>query len=95
MNISILHIRLLPGLKSTRAFVDIEIDGITLRDFRVMQNGGRPYVKAPFQTYKNSVGEIQFRQIIDLPDEVRGRVDTLILSAFYREKEQPREQESD
>ena len=55
---------------------------------QVMQNGGRPYVKAPFQTYKNVSAEIQFRQIIDLPDEVRGQVDTAILSEFYRIKEQ-------
>ena len=53
-----------------------------------MQNGWRPYVKSPFQTYKNVSGEIQFRQIIDLPDEVRGQVDTAILSEFYGIKEQ-------
>lgn len=59
-----------------------------------MQNGsGRPYVKAPFQTYKNSAGEIQFRQIVDLPDEVRGQVDTMILAAFYREKGTPHAKE--
>jgi DNA-binding cell septation regulator SpoVG len=87
MEIRVLDIRLLPGSKVTRAFVDICLGDIVIRDFRVMQNGGRPYIKAPFQTYKNSAGAIQFRQIIDLPDEVRGQVDTLILSTFYREKE--------
>ena len=88
MNIEILEVRLLPGNKVTRAFCDVKIDGVTVRDFRVMQSGGCPYVKAPFQTYKNVNGVIQFRQIIDLPDEVRGQVDTAILSEFYRMKEQ-------
>ena len=87
MEIRISELRFLASHKPTRAFCDVEICGITIRDFRIMQNGGRPYVKAPFQTYKNHAGEIQFRQIIDLPEEVRGQVDSLILSAFYREKE--------
>lgn len=87
MNIKVKEIRLLPGHKSTRAFCDLEIDGITVRDFRVMQNGGKPYVKAPFSTYRNQTGELSFRQIVDFPGEVRGRIDTAVLSAFYREQE--------
>ena len=71
-----------------RAFADLKFGNLLVRDFRVMQdNGGRPYVKAPFSTYKNKNSELCFRQIVDLPDEVRGQVDTAILSAFYREKE--------
>ena len=88
MNIYVLELRMLPGDKTTRAFVDVRLDDIVVRDFRVMQNGGKPYVRAPFQTYKNSVGEIQFRQIIDLPGEVRSQVDMAILGAFYRKKEE-------
>jgi len=87
MNIQVLDIRFMQSHKSTLAFCDVRMGELIIRDFRVMQNGGRPYVKAPFQTYKNSAGEIQFRQIIDLPVEVRGQVDTAILSAFYRMKE--------
>ena len=87
MNIQITEVRLLPDHKATRAFVDLEIDGITFRDFRVMQNGSKSYVKAPFSTYKNQNGELCFRQIVDFPAEVRGRIDNAILSAFYREKE--------
>ena len=87
MEIRVLDIRLLPGNRVTRAFADISLGEITIRDFRVLQSNGRPYVKAPFQTYKNAAGEIQFKQIIDLPDEVRGQVDTAILGAFYRKRE--------
>ncbi len=92
MEIRVLEIRMLPGDKTTKAFCDIEVNGIQIRDFRVMQNGGKPHVKAPFSTYKNQTGEICFRQIIDLPVEVRGQVDTAILSAFYRMKERTHEQ---
>ena len=87
MEIQVLDIRILPGDRPLKAFADVRFDEILIRDFRVLQSNGRPYVKAPFQTYKNTVGEIQFQQIIDLPVEVRGQVDTAILSAFYREKE--------
>ena len=87
MEIQVLDVRILPGDRPLKAFADVRLDEILIRDFRVLQSNGRPYVKAPFQTYKNTVGEIQFRQIIDLPVEVRSQVDTAILSAFYREKE--------
>jgi len=87
--ISIKEIRLQPGDKVTKAFVDIALDDVTVRDFRVCQhNGGRPYVRAPFTSYRNRQGEVSFNQIVDLPEEVKGQVDTLILSVFYREQEQ-------
>lgn len=89
MEIRILDVRLLPGNKTTRAFIDIRLDDVVIKDFRVIQNGGKPHVRVPFTTYKNQNGELCFRQIIDLPDEVRGQVDTAILSAFYRMKETP------
>lgn len=89
MEIRILEIRILPpGTKSMRAFADVQLGDLILKDFRVMQdNGGKPYVKAPFTTYKDRTGQIKFRQIIGLPDEVRGKIDNLILSEYYREKE--------
>jgi len=72
-----------------RAFVDVRLGNLLVRDFRVMKgNGSKAYVKGPFATYKDKTGQLRFRQIIDFPDEVRGRIDAAILSAFYREKEQ-------
>ena len=87
MKIEVLSIRLFPGHKTTRAFIDIQLDDMVIRDFRIVQNGGKPHVKAPFTTYKKQNGELCFRQIIDFPEEVRGRIDNAILSAFYREME--------
>ena len=86
--IEVLDIRLVTSRNTgLAAFVDLRIDDIEIRDFRVMLNGGRPHVKAPFQTYKNTIGEIQFRQIIDLPGEVRAQVDAAVLNAYFRAKE--------
>jgi DNA-binding cell septation regulator SpoVG len=84
MKIEVLSVRLFPGHKTTRAFIDIRLDDVVIKDFRVIQNGGKPYVKAPFTTYKNQSGELCFRQIIDLPLMVQAEVNALILEAFFR-----------
>ena len=90
MDVRVIDTRLSPIRgKPIRAFVDVQLCGLVLKDFRVMQNdGGKPYVKAPFTTYKDKTGRLKYRQIIDLPAEVRGQVDVAILNAYYlREKE--------
>jgi DNA-binding cell septation regulator SpoVG len=89
MGIKVLEIRTLhSNAKSLRAFVDVQIGDLILKDFRILEeNGGKSYVKAPFTTYKDKTGQLRFRQIIDLPAEVRGRIDNMILSEYYREKE--------
>lgn len=88
MEVKVTEIRLLNNGRPLKAFVDVQIGNITVRDFRVIQDSGKAYVRAPHTTYKDSTGTLRFRQIVDLPDEVRGQVDTLILSDYYhREKE--------
>lgn len=82
MNIQIVEIRLHHEGK-IKAFVDIKLGEITIRDFRVMQDNGKPYVKVPFVTYKDRKGQIRFRPIIDLPAMVRGQIDNVILSEYY------------
>jgi len=94
MNIEIIDLRLLPGNRPLKAFCDVRVNDIIIKDFRILQDNGRPYVKAPFVTYKNKVGTLRFRQIIDLPGEVRTRINNMILSEYYREKEQIHEQGS-
>jgi hypothetical protein len=48
----------------------------------VKENGKRPYVKVPFTTYKDQTGQLRFRPIVVLPDEVRGEVDLAVLNAY-------------
>ena len=83
MDIVILDFRILAGDKPLKAFVDVRLGDITMRDFRVMQDQGKPYIKVPFVTYKDKKGEIRFRPIIELPATVRGQVETVILSEYY------------
>ena len=92
MTIQILDLRLLPGNKATRAFCDVTISGIVVRDFRVYQTNGKPSVRNPFTTHKHHDGKFSFRQTIDLPSNVQAEVNALILTEFFRRL---KEQEND
>lgn len=86
--IEVTEIRLMSPGKPLKAFIDVRIGDFLIRDFRIVQEAGkRPHVKAPFTTYKNPKGQLNFRPIIILPDEVRGEVDLTLLNAFQREME--------
>jgi DNA-binding cell septation regulator SpoVG len=89
MRIRVVEIRSLRhGSSLIRAFVDIQLENIVIRDFRIMkEDGKRLYVKAPFSTYKDQRGQLKFRPIIVLPDEVRGEIDLAILNAYRGELE--------
>ena len=88
MGVKVVGIRILPPGKSLRAFVDITLDEILIRDFRVVQEDGkRLHVKTPFSTYRDSTGQLRFRPIVILPDEVKGEVDLAVLNAYRGEKE--------
>lgn len=88
MEVKVLEIRLMPPERPLKAFVDIKIRGLVIKDFRVLkEDGKRPYVKVPFVTYKDQTGQLKFKPIVVLPDEVRGEVDLAILNAYQREME--------
>ncbi len=87
IKIDIISLRLIePKESGLRGFADIQIDFITVQDFRIFQRNGKPYVQAPYTTLKKD-GAFQFRPIIDLPKELRAQVDAAILTAFFGEKE--------
>ena len=86
--IKIIEIRLLNNGSALKAFVDVQIGNLVIRDFRVIkENSQRPYVKVPFSTCKDQAGQLKFRRIVVLPDEMRGEIDLAILNAYQREME--------
>jgi hypothetical protein len=89
--IQILSIRLIePKESGLRGFCDIRVDSVTIRDFRIFQRNGKPYIQAPYTTFKKD-GTLQFHPIIDLPAELRTMVDTAILGAYFGKKENTNE----
>ena len=88
MKIEVLEIRFLPPGRSLKAFVDIKIDEMILREFRVIkENGKRPWIAPPQISWKGSDGTIQYKTVCTLPDEVKGEIDFIILKRFNEEME--------
>jgi DNA-binding cell septation regulator SpoVG len=76
--------------KPLKGFADIEMDnGIIVRELRIIQDPNkRPWVACPQLSWKDPEnGEIRYRTIITFPDQIKGEIDLLILSAWTREKE--------
>ncbi len=95
MNLTVKDIRFLPlnSNKATKAFIDLAIDGIIIRDFRIYQTNGKPSVRNPFISYRDHEGKLTFREIVILPPNVEAEAHSLLLSEFFRRsKEQPHEQ---
>ncbi len=95
MKIEILSLRLIsPKESGLRGFADIRIDSVTVRDFRIFQRNGKPYIQVPHTTFKKD-GVLQFHPIIDLPEELRVQIDAAILTTYFKEKERQYEQRSE
>jgi DNA-binding cell septation regulator SpoVG len=88
--IKIIEFRLLNTDKPLRAFADIQIGDWIIREWRIIkENGKRPWVAPPQLSWKESEsGQIKYKTIITLPDELKGEIDRIILNHFTRETEQ-------
>ena len=82
-----------PPSKVTRAFVDIEWNGVTIRDLRIMKQGEtRASVACPQISFRNpATGSIEFKTLITFPDQIKGEIDATILSAWLAEREKNNE----
>ena len=88
MKIQVTELRLLSGDRALKAFADIQLDDMVIREFRVIkENGKRPWVVSPQVSWKGQDGQIKYKTVITLPDEVKGQVDLAILKRFTEEME--------
>ena len=68
-----------------QAFVDIELEQVEIRGFRVVQQPDqRPWVSVPQNEYIKD-GEKRYSNVVVLPDELKRRVQDTILSAWESE----------
>ena len=74
MDIKILEIRPQNGDKPLKAFADIRLGEISIRDFRVIKENGKRLLVAPPQVSwrDKSTGSIRYKTIITCPDELKG-----------------------
>jgi hypothetical protein len=88
MDVEILGIRPLNNDKPLKAFVDVRLYDLIIRDFRVIQeNGCNAYVESPQIVWRGQGGVKQFKSFITLPKGVKQRVDALILAEFFKARE--------
>lgn len=79
--------------KPLRAFADIELDnGIVVRELRIIQEANkRPWVACPQLSWKDpESGQIKYKTVITFPDQLKGEIDLLILTAWKWEREKER-----
>ena len=90
MEIKILQIRLQNGTWPLKGFADIEVNGITVRDIRIIKDvGKREHIANPQASWKDKVSRsIKYKTLITFPDEMKGELDRLVLNAYHRELEQ-------
>ena len=94
MKIEIVSLRLVdPKESGLRGFADVKLlDAIIIKDYRIVQRNGRTFVEGPHTTFKKD-GQIRFNQIVNFPDEIKVRVDSMILTAYFGEREKKNEEQ--
>lgn len=88
MDIEVLQVRLQSSEKPLKAFVDINFDGLVIRDFKVIQQPeSKAYVAAPQTVWKGQQGKTNFKPIISMPNAMKWQVESAILAEYQRARE--------
>lgn len=86
IEICVLDIKLTKGDRPLKAYVDIQIDDWIIRDFRIVkQNGQRAWVSPPQITWQDQTGQTHYRSVLDVPPELKQRIDVAVLAAWEKE----------
>lgn len=90
MDITVAKIRIQDNGKPLKAFADIQLEnGWIIKDFRIIQNPGqKTYVVAPQASWRNREGGINFKTLVTIPDNSKWQLESAVLAAYQREKEQ-------
>ena len=86
--IRVIDLRFLSSNRPLKAFADIQVGEWIIREWRVIKvNGKRPLIAPPQTSWKGPDGQIQYKTIVTLPDELKALVDFTILKRFMGELE--------
>lgn len=86
--IKVEKLRKVEGRGSLRAFVDLRIGRTLFRSWRVVQQEGqRPWVSPPVESWEDRDGKRHYRRLVEFPDELKRRVDEAVLKAYNEETE--------
>lgn len=66
---------------NVRAFVNLKINDILIHDFRIVQQENqKPWVSVPQVSWKDREGKTHYKNLIELPKEVKEEVNRAILA---------------
>ena len=84
--IEVLQIRAVNSDSPLKAFASVQIGLWTIREWRIIQQSGqRAWVSPPQVSWKNEEGKTCYKRIITLPEELKRRIDAVILLAWEKE----------
>jgi DNA-binding cell septation regulator SpoVG len=86
--VKVIEVRLQANGKPLKAFVDVNLDGMIIRDFRVIkEEGKRLWIASPQISWRNKEGIIMYKTLTTFSDEIKGQIDFAVLTAYQREVE--------
>lgn len=86
MEITIIELR--PCVKdgNLKAFVDVKINEILIKDFRIIQQKDqKAWVSVPQGSWRDSSGGLSYKNLIELPKELKARVEEAVLEHYQRQ----------
>ena len=85
--VKLLNIRLSENTGNIKAFVDIEIQGLTVRGIKVIQqNNQKPYIRLPEVSFIGSDGKKHYKHILEIKDpELKKDLNKVVLFTYYKE----------
>lgn len=85
--IKLLNLRLSENTGNIKAFADVDFQGLTIRDVKVIQqNNQRPYVRLPEAAFIGNDGKKHYKHILEIIDpELKKDLNKVVLFAYYQE----------
>ena len=70
-----------------KGFADVKIGDWVVREFRILADWDGMKVVPPRVSWRGTDGVIKFKTVVSLPQDIKERVNTLILEKFEEERE--------
>ena len=72
-----------------RAFVSVRLGGVTIHDFRIVQQEGQAaWVSCPQREYTDQTGKKKYSAVVELTDSLKKEVDQIVL-AYWEQTQDP------
>ena len=96
MEIQVIQIgSVISGKRPLKAFADVQVGDWQIYGWRIIkQDGKRAWVSVPRASWKARNGRVCYRALLSIPGELKQRTEVAILSAWEKELENGKEEQS-